>query len=185
MAHSIASEPERLALAALSPGSIQTGLQSRPVWMDLTFKSQKPRRCPGFTTEFHRWITAFPVLNSPEFRPLTGFIRRRRTGRASAVDDSNPGDPNLEGHAAPAVVLPPNGDSHPAARPVTSPVMDAYFRTWPSCATQQLLLRCPAATYPLGRILRQPAPVSFSGKRRALLALLQPSSHLALRLLHS
>jgi len=25
-------------------------------------------------------------------------------------------------------------------------------------------LRCPAATYPLGRILRQPVPVSFSRK---------------------
>ena len=59
---------------------------------------------------------------------------------------------------------PPNGDSHPAARPVTSPVMDAYFRSWPSCARQHLLLRCPAATYPLGRILRQPVPVSFSWK---------------------
>jgi len=95
---------------------------------------------------------------------LTRFIHRRRTGRASAVDDSNPGDPNLEGHAVLAVVLPPNGDSHPAARPVTSPVMDAYFTSWPSCARQYLLLRCPAATYPLGRILRQPAPVSFSWK---------------------
>ncbi len=29
---------------------------------------------------------------------------------------------------------------------------------------QHLLLRCPAATNPLGRILRQPAPVSFSWK---------------------
>jgi len=55
---------------------------------------------------------------------LTGFIHRRRTGRAKAVDDSTPGDPNLKGHAAPAVVL-PKGDSHPAARPVTTHVMDA------------------------------------------------------------
>ena len=55
---------------------------------------------------------------------MTGFIHKRRTGPASAVDDSTPGDPNLKGHAAPAVVL-PKGDSHPAARPVTSPVMDA------------------------------------------------------------
>ncbi|MNJ24094.1 hypothetical protein D3C77_184990 [compost metagenome] len=55
---------------------------------------------------------------------MTGFIHRRRTGRASAVDDSTPGDPNLKGHAAPAVVL-PKGDSHPAARPVTTHVMDA------------------------------------------------------------
>jgi len=95
---------------------------------------------------------------------LTRFIHRRRTGRASAVDDSNPGDPNLKGHAAPTVVLPPNGDSRPAARPVTSPVMDAYFRSWPSCARQHLLLRCPAATFPHGLILRQPVPVSFSWK---------------------
>ena|GEM_PF-5832581 len=124
MAHSIEGEPARSVLAALSRGSIQTGLQSRPVWMDLTLKSYKPRRCPGFTTEFHRWITAFHVLNSAEFRSLTGFIHRRRTGRASAVDDSTPGGPNLQGHAALAVVL-PKGDSHPAARPVTTHVMDA------------------------------------------------------------
>jgi len=60
--------------------------------------------------------------------------------------------------------FPPKGDSRPAARPVTSPVMDAYFKSWPSCARGHFLLRCPAATYPLGRILRQPAPVSFSWK---------------------
>ncbi|MOA51884.1 hypothetical protein D3C78_1750900 [compost metagenome] len=42
--------------------------------------------------------------------------------------------------------------------------MDAYFRSWPSCAKRHFLLRCPAATYPLGRILRQPAPVSFFWK---------------------
>lgn len=77
--------------------------------------------------EFQRWITAFHAPKSAEFRPLTGFFHRRRTGRAKAVDDSTPGDPNLEGHAAPPVVL-PKGDSHPAARPVTSTVMDAYFR---------------------------------------------------------
>jgi len=70
--------------------------------------------------KFHRWITAFYILKGAEFRPLTGFIHKRRNGRASAVDDSTPGDPNLQGHAAPAVVL-PKGDSHPAARPVTSP----------------------------------------------------------------
>lgn len=56
----------------------------------------------------------------------------------------------------------PNGDSPPTTRSVTSPVMDAYYRSWPSCARQHLLLHCPAATYPLGRILRQPALVSFS-----------------------
>ena len=55
---------------------------------------------------------------------LTNIVHRRRPGVASAVDDSTPGDPNLKGHAAPAVVL-PNGDSHPAARPVTTHVMDA------------------------------------------------------------
>jgi len=59
---------------------------------------------------------------------------------------------------------PPNGDSHPAARPVTSQVMDANYISWPSCARRHFLLLCPAATYPLGRILRQPAPVSFSWK---------------------
>lgn len=32
-------EPVRPALAALSRGSIQTELQSRPVWMNLTLKS--------------------------------------------------------------------------------------------------------------------------------------------------
>ena len=42
--------------------------------------------------------------------------------------------------------------------------MDAYFRSWPLCARQHLLLRCPAATYPLGRTLRQPVPVSFFWK---------------------
>ncbi|MGE8059732.1 hypothetical protein [Pseudomonas sp. NPDC089547] len=59
---------------------------------------------------------------------------------------------------------PQNGDSRPAARPVTSPVMDAYFRSSRSCASRDFLLRCPAATYPLGRLLHQPAPVSFSWK---------------------
>ncbi len=92
--------------------------------MDLTLKNYKPRRCPGFTTQFHRWITALHVPKGAEFRPLTGFFHRRRTGRAKAVDDSTPGDPNLAGHAAPPVVL-PKGDSHPAARPVTTHVMDA------------------------------------------------------------
>ena len=33
----------------------------------------------------------------------------------------------------------------------------------PSCA-RHTVPRCPAATYPLGRILRQPVPVSFSWK---------------------
>ena len=42
--------------------------------------------------------------------------------------------------------------------------MDANYISWPSCARRHFLLRCPAATYPLGRILRQPAPVSFSWK---------------------
>jgi len=63
----------------------------------------------------------------------------------------------------------PNGDSRPAARPVTSSVMDAYFRSWPSCARRHILLRCPAATYPLGRVLRQPAPVSFFWKETGAL----------------
>jgi len=48
----------------------------------------------------------------------------RRKGSAKAVVDSTPGDPSLQGHAALAVVL-PKGDSHPAARPVTTHVMDA------------------------------------------------------------
>jgi len=61
------------------------------------------------------------------------------------------------------VVL-PKGDSHPAARPVTYPVMDANYISWPSCARRHFLLRCPAATYPLGRILRQPVTVSFFWK---------------------
>lgn len=74
--------------------------------MDLTLKSSKRPRCPGFTTEFHRWITILQVQSGAEFRTLTGFIHRRRTGRARAVDDSNPGGPNLEGHAALAVVPP-------------------------------------------------------------------------------
>ena len=47
-----------------------------------------------------------------------------RKDSAKAVVDSTPGDPSLQGHAAPAVVL-PKGDSHPAARPVTTHVMDA------------------------------------------------------------
>ncbi len=175
MAHSIAGEPARSVLAALLRGSIQTGLQSRPVWMDLTLKNHKPRRCPGFTTQFHRWITAFHVPSSAQFRPLTEFIHRRRTGRASAVDDSTPGDPNLKGHAALAVVL-PKGDSHPAARPVTTHVMDAL--THIALVRQILRTSLPCSNlsaWPkIGRRLRQPVPVSFSGKRRALLTLLQP-----------
>ena len=68
-----------------------------------------------------RWIAVLQAHIDAEFQTLTGFIHRRRTGRANAVVDSNPGGPNLEGHAALAVVLLPNGDSRPAARPVTSP----------------------------------------------------------------
>lgn len=132
--------------------------------MNLTLKIEKQPRCPGFATELHRWTIDLQIQSGPEFRTLTGFIHRHKTDRASAVDDSTPGDPNLKDHAALAVVLPANGDLHLAARPVTSPVMDASFRSWPSCARQRLLFRSPATTYPLGRILRQPAPVSFSWK---------------------
>ena len=116
------------------------------------------------TSDVHRGIVLSTGAKSLKSLCLTNIVHRRRPEVASAVDDSTPGDPNLKGHAAPAVVLPPNGDSRPAARPATSPVMDAYFRSWPSCARRHFLLRCPAATYPLGRILRQPAPVSFSWK---------------------
>jgi hypothetical protein len=42
--------------------------------------------------------------------------------------------------------------------------MDANYISWPSCARRHFLLRCAAATYPPGRILRQPVPVSFSWK---------------------
>ena len=55
---------------------------------------------------------------------LTKIIHRRRTDRANAALGSTPGDPSLQGHAALAVAL-PKGDSHPAARPVTTHVMDA------------------------------------------------------------
>ena len=150
-------------LSAFEHGSIQTGLQSRPVWMDLTLKSLKPRRCPGFTTEFHRWITAFHVPKSAEFRPLTGFIHRRRTGRANAVDDSTQVTRTLKVTPLPRWFSPRAIRIRQLARS-PPPVMDAYFRSWPLCARRHVLLRCPAATYPLGRILRQPVPVSFSRK---------------------
>jgi hypothetical protein len=104
-------------------------------------------------------------------RALTKIIHRRRTDLATAALGSNPGDPNLQGHAALAVVL-PKGDSHPAARTVTTHVMDAL--THIALVRRYPVPRCPAATYPLGRLLRQPVPVSFCGKRRALLTLLQP-----------
>jgi len=42
--------------------------------------------------------------------------------------------------------------------------MDANYISWPSCARRHFLLRCPAATYLLGRILRQPVTVSFFWK---------------------
>jgi len=84
-----------------------------------------------------------------------------RKDSAKAVVDSTPGDPSLQGHAAPAVVL-PKGDSHPAARPVTTHVMDAL--THMALVRRYTVPRCPAATYPLGRILRQPVPVSFFWK---------------------
>ncbi|WP_223290657.1 hypothetical protein [Pseudomonas glycinae] len=79
---------------------------------------------------------------------MTKIIHRRRTDRATAALGSTPGDPNLQGHAALAVVL-PKGDSHPAARPVTSPVMDAL--THMALVRQYPVPRCPAATYPLGQ----------------------------------
>lgn len=124
-------------------------------------RSKAPHRPLGATV-FHIRPVPFSIAKPCGAHRLTLSDCGRRKDSAKAVVDSTPGDSSLQGHAAPAVVLPPNGDSHPAARPVTSPVMDAYFRSWPSCARQHLLLRCPAATYPLGRIFRQPAPVSFS-----------------------
>jgi len=76
------------------------------------------------TTDVHRGIVLSTGAKSLKSLCLTNIVHRRRPGVASAVDDSTLGDPNLKGHAAPAVVL-PKGDSHPAARPVTTHVMDA------------------------------------------------------------
>jgi len=76
------------------------------------------------TTDVHRGIVLSTGAKSLKSLCLTNIVHRRRPGVASAVDDSTLGGPNLKGHAAPPVVL-PKGDSHPAARPVTTHVMDA------------------------------------------------------------
>ncbi|WP_235777279.1 hypothetical protein [Pseudomonas piscis] len=76
------------------------------------------------TTDVHRGIILSTGAKSLKSLCLTNIVHKRRPGVAIAVDDSTPGDPNLKGHAALAVVL-PKGDSHPAARPVTTHVMDA------------------------------------------------------------
>jgi len=76
------------------------------------------------TTDVHRGIVLSTGAKSLKSLCLTNIVHRRRPRVARAVDDSTPGDPNLKGHAALAVVL-PKGDSHPAARPVTTHVMDA------------------------------------------------------------
>lgn len=76
------------------------------------------------TTDVHWGIVLSTGAKSLKSLCLTNIVHRRKPGVASAVDDSTPGDPNLKGHAAPAVAL-PKGDSHPAARPVTTHVMDA------------------------------------------------------------
>jgi len=103
---------------------------------------------------------------------LTNIVHRRRPEVASAVDDSTPGDPNLKGHAAPAVVL-PNGDSHPAARPVTTNVMDAL--TLIALVRQIHLTSLPCSNLSAWpKICANLCPSLSSGKRRALLPLLQP-----------
>lgn len=76
------------------------------------------------TTDVHWWIVLSTGAKSLKSLGLTNIAHRRRPGVANAVNDSTPGDPNLKGHAALAVVL-PKGDSYPAARPVTTHVMDA------------------------------------------------------------
>lgn len=61
------------------------------------------------TTDAHLGIILSTGAKSLISRRLTNIVHRRKPGVASAVDDSTPGDPNLKGHAAPAVVL-PKGD---------------------------------------------------------------------------
>ncbi len=87
---------------------------------------------------------------SPISRCLTNIVHRRRPGVVRAVDDSTPGDPNLEGHAAPAVV-------HPQVRFASGSSYGHY-----PCDGCQLnivapaattLPICSAATYPLGHFL--------------------------------
>ena len=88
------------------------------------FAKLKADTNPLDTTDFHRWIISCTSPETTKIRALTKIIHRRRTDLATAALGSSPGDPNLQGHAALAVVL-PKGDSHPAARPVTTHVMDA------------------------------------------------------------
>jgi ABC-type molybdate transport system permease subunit len=61
------------------------------------------------------------------------------------------------------VVVHPKYVQHPAARTITTHVMDAPLVYGPRAPTFSLF-SCPAATYPLGHLLRQPAPVSFCWK---------------------
>lgn len=75
-------------------GSIQTGLQSRPVWMDLTQKIKSTQSATGnhgipYTANaiFNRKIQWSSRLTLSDYG--------RRKDSAKAVVDSTPGDPSL------------------------------------------------------------------------------------------
>ena len=134
-------------------------------------------------TDVHRGIVLSTGAKSLISHCLTNIVHKRRPGVARAVDDSTPGDPNLKGHAAPAVV-------HPQVRFASGSSYGHYLCDGcqlnivaPAATTLPI---CSAATYPLGHSACANLRPSLSpGKRRARLTLLQPSSHLALRQLHS
>lgn len=127
--------------------SIQTGLHSCPVWMDLTYKIKCIKSAAGNHGIPYTPNTIFNrIIQRACYLTLWGCGRRKES--AKAVFDSTPSDPSLQGHVALTVVL-PKGDLHPAAHPVTTHGMDAFT---PLALVRQIHLpRCPAATYPLGQ----------------------------------
>ena len=147
-------------------------------------KIPKHLNAPLAATAFHRRITPFTCAVVPQKRTLTMQGVWRRKERATAVDDSTQVVRTLK--ATPLiVVVHPKYVQHPAARTITTHVMDALSSLWPSCAN---LLPDPAALQQPIRLADSCAnlrPSLSTGKRRAHLTLLQPTSHVALRQLSS
>lgn len=84
-------------------------------------------------TECHRFplhANAFNWRNSRRVSPLTHTPNAIKTKLPNAAVGSTPDGQSLQGHAANAVAQ-PKYDSRPAARTVTTHVMDAYFTSLP------------------------------------------------------
>ena len=161
----------KLRWSAFHAGPSKQGCKAALFGWTSPKKSKAPNQSLE-TTGFRTRPMPFSTTKILRVSRLTLSDCERRKDSAKAVVDSTPGDPSLQGHAAPAVVL-PKGDSHPAARPVTTHVMDALTHaalvrhTTPYLAALQQSIR-------LAEFCANLCPSLSSGKRRALLPLLQP-----------